>query len=157
MEEIMTAFKEILFPVDLSEMSPRLVPSVKNVVDAFKGNLHLLFAARVMGQYTGFYVSAAAVASFEQGILEGAQRKLKEFREAHFPAEQRIVMAVKSGDPSEEVLAYITENRIDLVVMGTHGRRGFDRLLFGSVAERVVKLSPVPVMTINPMGIQAVS
>ena len=40
--------------------------------------------------------------------------------------------------------------KIDLVIMGTHGRKGMDKIIFGSVAERVVKTSPVPVMVVNP-------
>lgn len=151
----MPAFNQVLFPVDLSEISPLLVPHVKAMVDAFKARLHLLFAARVMGQYTGLYVSAAAVASFEHDIIAGAQRRLKEFREVHFPADQEVILDVKPGDPSEEILAYVAENRIDAVVMGTHGRKGLDRVLFGSVAERVVKMSPVPVMTINPFRLES--
>jgi nucleotide-binding universal stress UspA family protein len=149
----MPTYREVLFPVDLSEISPKLVPYVQGFADAFKARLHLLFAARVMGQYTGLYVPAAAVASFEQTILEGADRKLAEFREAHFPATQRIVLSVRSGDPAEEILSYIADQNIDAVVMGTHGRKGLDRVLFGSVAEQVVKRSPVPVLTVNPYRI----
>jgi nucleotide-binding universal stress UspA family protein len=47
-------------------------------------------------------------------------------------------------------LDYISDEEIDLVIMGTHGRKGLDRVFFGSVADRVVKMSPVPVLTINP-------
>ena len=41
---------------------------------------------------------------------------------------------------------------VDLVIMGTHGRKGLERIIFGSVAERVVKNSPIPVLTVNPYG-----
>ncbi|MFZ7128226.1 MAG: universal stress protein [Desulfobacterales bacterium] len=146
----MPEFKEILFPVDLSDIAPKIVPYVQTFTETFKARLHLLFAARVMGQYTGLYVPTAAVTSFEQSIIEGAHRKLKEFKEENFPTVQRIQLAVRSGDPSEEILAYISEQNIDMVVMGTHGRKGLDRVLFGSVAERVVKLSSAPVFTVNP-------
>jgi nucleotide-binding universal stress UspA family protein len=54
------------------------------------------------------------------------------------------------GDPAEEILKYIAQEKVDLVIMGTHGRKGLDRVLFGSVANEVVKKSPVPVLTINP-------
>ncbi len=54
------------------------------------------------------------------------------------------------GDPAEEILKYIAAQKVDLVIMGTHGRKGLDRILFGSVATQVVQKSPAPVLTINP-------
>ena len=54
------------------------------------------------------------------------------------------------GRPSEELVKLAEEKGADLIVMGTHGRAGFDRLLFGSVANEVVKAAPCPVMTIRP-------
>ena len=60
------------------------------------------------------------------------------------------ISAVVAGDPSEEIINYINEHEVDLVIMGTHGRKGMDKIIFGSVAERVVKLAPVPVMVVNP-------
>ena len=58
-----------------------------------------------------------------------------------------------AGDASEEIVNYIEERHIDLVIMGTHGRKGMDKIVFGSVAERVVKTSPVPVMVVNPFKV----
>ena len=54
------------------------------------------------------------------------------------------------GRPSEELVKLAEEKGADLIVMGTHGRAGFDRLLFGSVAHEVVRAAPCPVMTIRP-------
>ena len=48
------------------------------------------------------------------------------------------------------IINYVTSKGIDLVIMGTHGRKGLDKVIFGSVAERVVKTAPVPVMVVNP-------
>jgi nucleotide-binding universal stress UspA family protein len=60
--------------------------------------------------------------------------------------ERRIL----SGDPTAEILKTIDSEAIDLVVMGTHGYKGLEHAIFGSVARKVVKNSPVPVLTINP-------
>ena len=54
------------------------------------------------------------------------------------------------GYAAEEILEIAAKEDADLIVMGTHGRKGIDRILFGSVAERVVKNSHVPVLTIRP-------
>ena len=57
---------------------------------------------------------------------------------------------VASGNAAPEILNLAAERKIDLIVMGTHGRTGVKRFLLGSVAERVVRESPVPVLTIHP-------
>jgi nucleotide-binding universal stress UspA family protein len=58
--------------------------------------------------------------------------------------------SIVSGDPATEILKMIDSEGIDLVIMGTHGRKGLQHVIFGSVAENVVKKSPVPVMVVNP-------
>jgi nucleotide-binding universal stress UspA family protein len=91
------------------------------------------------------------VRNFEAEIVKGAERKLDEFVNDHFrgvsPKAQVIL-----GDAAEEILKYVRSEGIDLIIMGTHGRKGLEKIVFGSVAERVVQKSPVPVLTINPYG-----
>ena len=59
---------------------------------------------------------------------------------------------VVTGYPAEEILGIAEDEKCDMVVMGTHGRKGIDRILFGSVAEKVVKSSTVPVLTVRPVS-----
>ena len=73
-----------------------------------------------------------------------------EFVDEHFSEFPNTKTVVVAGDASEEIIHYIEDQHIDLVIMGTHGRKGMDKIIFGSVAERVVKISPVPVMVVNP-------
>ena len=75
---------------------------------------------------------------------------MDEFMEDHFREYPRVKTRVAMGDPAEEILGFIEAEGIDLVIMGTHGRKGLERVIFGSVAERVIKTSPVPVLSINP-------
>jgi nucleotide-binding universal stress UspA family protein len=56
---------------------------------------------------------------------------------------------IRWGDPAVAIIAYAVENDIDLIVMGTRGKTGFERYLLGSVAEKVVRVSPVPVVTVH--------
>lgn len=71
--------------------------------------------------------------------------RMVENRADRTPVETEIT----DGSPAREIRTYATENDCDLIVMGTHGRSGVDRLLLGSVAERVVRSSPVPVLTVH--------
>jgi len=146
----MKAFKNILFPIDLSEASEKLVETVQMVAECFGARVHLLFVARILDYFAGIYVPAASITSMEKSIMEGAEKKLYEFQERYFSERESASAAVLPGDAAEEILKYVSEKKIDLIIMGTHGRKGLDKIIFGSVAERVVKASPVPVMVINP-------
>ena len=146
----MPEFKKILFPVDLSKVSAEIIPYVTTMARAFQADLHVLFVARIFKYYDTIYVPPVSIVDFEEKIVGGGKRRLDEFVEEHL--KDCCVSAVKvvPGDPSEEIIRYIDEEGIDLVVMGTHGRKGLDRILFGSVANYVVTTSSVPVMTVNP-------
>jgi nucleotide-binding universal stress UspA family protein len=143
--------KKILFPVDLSEVSPKIAPYVKEVASKFEAEVHLLFVARILQHFVSIYVPHPSVRNFEAEIVKGAERKLEEFVEEHFQGVSPKAKVVL-GDAAEEILNYVKSEGIDLVIMGTHGRKGLERIVFGSVAERVVKKSPVPVLTVNPYG-----
>jgi nucleotide-binding universal stress UspA family protein len=146
----MKEFKRILFPVDLSESSTKIVPYVQAVAEKFEAKIYILFAARVFDYFTSMYVPYPSISSFEKEIIEGAEKRLYEFMDEHFSNFPNTKTVVVAGDASDEILNYIEDQHIDLVIMGTHGRKGMDKIIFGSVAERVVKTSPVPVMVVNP-------
>ncbi|MFH1090361.1 MAG: universal stress protein [Pseudomonadota bacterium] len=145
-------FKKILFPVDLSEVSPKIAPHVKKLKDQLGAELHVLFVARQMKHYGGLYVPHLNIKMFEDELMKGAKKKLREFLNETF-SQVPLVSKVVYGDPAEEIINYAQAEGMDLIVMGTHGRKGLERILFGSVAEHVVKNSPVPVLTVNPYRI----
>jgi len=146
----MKEFKKILFPVDLSESSVKIVPYVQTVGEKFSSQIHLFFAARVFEYFTSIYVPHPSINQFEKEIMEGAEKRLYEFVDENFSDFPGTKTAVVPGDAAEKIIEYIGDQKIDLVIMGTHGRKGMDKIIFGSVAERVVKTSPVPVMVVNP-------
>jgi nucleotide-binding universal stress UspA family protein len=146
----MDTFRKILFPVDLSESSEKLVPIVMTMIRKFDAELHLLFVVRILRYFTDIYVPHPSINLFETEMVEGAQKKMEEFRQGHFADLTAIKANVLLGDPADTIIGYIKDSGIEMVVMGTHGRKGLDRVLFGSVAERVIKTSPVPVLVANP-------
>ena len=146
----MKEFKKILFPLDLSESSEKIVPYVQTMAKRFDSKIYLFFAARVFDYFTSIYVPHPSINQFEKEIIDGAEKRLYEFVDEHFKEFPRTETAVVAGDAAEKIIEYIEDQHIDLVIMGTHGRKGMDKIIFGSVAERVVKMSPVPVMIVNP-------
>ena len=146
----MKEFKKILYPVDLSDASIKIVPYVQTVAKKFDAQIHILFAARVFAHFTSIYVPHPSINKFEKELMEGAEKRLYEFVDEHFNDFPHTKTAVVAGDASEQILHYVESQKIDLIIMGTHGRKGMDKIIFGSVAERVVKSSPVPVLVVNP-------
>ena len=149
----MKTFRKILFPVDFSEVSPKIVPWVITVTKKFEAELHLLFVARSFKYYDNMSVPLLSIQTIEHDIIEGGEKQIEEFAQTYCGDCPTCNTRVALGDPAEEILKFIRSEGIDLVIMGTHGRKGLDRILFGSVANRVIKMSPVPVMSINPYRI----
>ena len=145
----MSSIKKILFPVDLSESSPKFVPMVKEMVEMLDAELHILFVARAFEHYAGLGVAIPYIHDFEAELTKQAEKGLVEFLETYFQG-MKYATAVMAGDPAEKILEYVKNNGIDMIVMGTHGRKGIERIIFGSVAEFVVKYSRVPVLTVKP-------
>jgi nucleotide-binding universal stress UspA family protein len=146
----MKTFKNILFPVDLSPSSEKLVPFVQTMATRFEASLHLVFAARVFEYFQSIYVPHPSINLFEEEIVKGATKRLEEFTAEHFSAYPDTQAVVILGEAAEVIRTYIAENGIDMLIMGTHGRKGLDKVIFGSVAERVIKTCPVPMFIINP-------
>ena len=145
----MQLFKRILAPVDLSEVSSKIAPYVSELAARLDAELHLLFVARVFEYYANIYVIHPAIRNFEAEIVKGAEKKLEEFVDTHFKDRLPKVKIV-SGDPAEEILNYAESEKMDLIIIGTHGRKSIGQVVFGSIAERIVQKSPVPVLTVNP-------
>ncbi len=143
-------FKKVLFPVDLSEVSPKIAPWVLMMARTFQAEVHLLFVVRKLDHFSSIYVPYPSIENFEEELIKGGETKMEEFLDLYFKGYQTYKSNVVLGDPSDEILKYVEVEKIDLIIMGTHGRKGLERIIFGSVAERVIKMSPVPVMSVNP-------
>ena len=145
----MDGFKKILYPVSLIEASPQLVPYVKLMAARFNAEIHLLYVAQKFERYRGVFVQSSVIESFSDELVRGARKRLQEFKEQNFADFPDAKITVMSGDRSKQILAYIESSGIDLVVMGVQ-TDVIDKVMFGSVAEKVIKLSPVPVLVVKP-------
>jgi len=150
----MKAFKKILFPVDFSDVSPEIAPWVRMVAEKFEAEIHLLFVARGLEYLSDVYVTPVSIEAFAGEMIKGGETSMEEFVSAHFDKYPALRTKVELGDASERIIEYINSERIDLVIMGTHGRKGLERVFFGSVADRVIKMSSAPVLSINPYRVK---
>ncbi|MDR0826895.1 MAG: universal stress protein [Desulfovibrio sp.] len=145
----MRDIKMILCALDLSQQSALVAEHAVMLAKAFDAEVLAVYAAPALTQYVGFHVPPSSIENFVGEIVSGAEQSMKEFVSEHFSgikASGRVV----NGYAAEEILNAAGECKADIIVMGTHGRSGIDRILFGSVAEKIVKGSPIPVMTIRP-------
>jgi nucleotide-binding universal stress UspA family protein len=140
----MIPYKRILCPVDFDDNS---VYAVKEA-----GELARLMAAEVCLLHV-VWINPLATEGFMLGELQESQikharAKLEEISKRELTA-VRHENSVELGDPANVILAMEEKSGADLVVMATHGRRGIARLMLGSVAERVVRESTAPVLTVH--------
>jgi len=150
----MAEIKKILFPCDLTENSSKILPYVLSVSEKYNSMIYLLHVVQDLHRWGKVYIPHASMDAFQKEALEGAEKALDRVCEEELESCPNFQRRIVSGDPATEILKTIETEDIDLVVMGTHGRKGLEHTIFGSVAENVVKKSPVPVMTVNPYRVK---
>ena len=137
-------FRKILCPIDFSEPSLAALDIALKMAQQNDAALCLLNVAPVPAGAAGFQ----PVPMDPYPVVEKDSREqLEKLARERMPAAVRSETMVISGDPAERVLETARSIKADLIVMGTHGRRGLSHLVLGSVAERVVRESPIPVLT----------
>jgi nucleotide-binding universal stress UspA family protein len=146
----MITIKRILYPIDFSECSYEVVPYVLSMAEKFEAKVYLLYVARDLRHFAGFHVPHTSISLFTKELVEASERMMDQLCRDHFKEYTNFERKVMIGDAGEEIVGTAEREGIDLIVMGTHGRKGLDRTLFGSVAGYVVKHSSVPVLTVNP-------
>jgi nucleotide-binding universal stress UspA family protein len=143
----MPDIRKILFALELSAISKEIVPWAETMHQKTGADLHVL---HVVPGLTYYYAISPEDAPDEAALLRAAERKLDQFCQEHLGQDIQPRLKVTVGNPADEIIDYITSENISLVIIGTHGRRGLNRALFGSVADRVLRFCPVPVMVVNP-------
>lgn len=145
----MADIKKVLCAVDFSDYSPMVADYANMVAGCAGAQVLVLYVAPSLSQYVGFHVPPSSIESFVGEIVTGAEDTMNEFIRENFK-DINVTGKVVTGYPAEEILTVAEDEGCDMIVMGTHGRKGIDRILFGSVAEKVVKSSTSPVLTVRP-------
>ena len=148
-------YDDILIPTDGSSPADEAVSEGLELAAQTDATVHALYVVEPIP--LGRFAAGGRSASGEWGDVIDEQRAEGEeataaVAEAAVERDLEVETAVRHGKPAAEILEYADEEGVDAIVMGTHGRTGADRLVIGSVAEQVVRRSPVPVTTIRTGG-----
>ena len=149
----MATIKRILCPIDFSEGSSAALEHALFFVERFGAELELLHAWQIPYSVRPdlmLWMEAGVSQSIFEATRDQAATAMQQ-QVAQIPAALRARTEGRTvhGDPVTAILDALGGKTYDMVVMGTHGRTGFSHLLMGSVAERVVRRSPVPVLTVR--------
>lgn len=147
----MLTLKNILVPTDFGEAADAALAYGRALADRFGATIHVLHVAdNVYLTSFGAETYAAIMPELQRDLEEAARKQLDELlidSDKSGPPTKPIILT--SSAPAFAIVDYAQKNDIDLIVMGTHGRGALAHLVMGSVAERVVRLAPCPVLTVR--------
>lgn len=133
----MKAVRKILVPTDLSDHSLVAIEYAKNVARLFHASVHILHVVEDLDSF---------VADKCKEVTMFLALRLSDMSNCY--------TLVRRGEPEREIIRVASEGKFDLIIMATHGKTGFAHVLLGTVAERVVERSPIPVLTVNPFTME---
>ena len=144
----MIQLNRILAPTDFSENSDKSLRYACELADRFEAELHLL---SVLDDTTPMFVDPEImpIDSLVQQQRVAISEKLDQQPGSPWDENLNVVREMRQGSPFLEIIRYAKEKKVDLIVLGTHGRSGLAHVLLGSVAERVVRKAPCPVLTVR--------
>jgi nucleotide-binding universal stress UspA family protein len=146
----MLEIKLILCPIDFSEFSIRAYSYALSMAEHYRAKVvaqHIVELAH--HPYAQFAGSVGDFDSFSRAMLEGGKDQLREIVKKHAHSEIQQELEVRQGLAPDCILSLAHERKADLIVMGTHGRRGFDRLMLGTTTDRVMRRASCPVMAVS--------
>lgn len=140
----------ILVPTDFSPTSDAALDFAKTIARTFGASLHLVHVFEDPAVAGGFPEAYAPLPpDMRAALVEDANTQLAKRLSDEERERYRATTTIVSGVGATAIVEYAQEHDVDLIVMGTHGRTGMAHLLIGSVAERVVRLAPCPVLTVR--------
>ncbi|UCD80675.1 MAG: universal stress protein [Desulfobacterales bacterium] len=140
--------KKVLWPTDFSSSAEKALPYVTDLTQKYGAEIHVLYVIEDIAHHEAWYgeFDKTHIDKLMQWADKSAKKRLDQICEKYLNSCPLYVKHIAVGDPAQEILKLINKEKVDLVVMASRGAKGNFR--FGSVAEKVLKNSPVPVTTI---------
>lgn len=146
----MINLNRILLPTDFSEYSKPACNFACAFAEQFGAELHLLHVLQdLVAMVPEPGLAFPPPGDYMQELQESAEKGLTQLLDPAWEDGKTIVRSTRQGSPFLEIIRYAKETDVDLIVMGTHGRSGLAHVLLGSVAEKVVRKAPCPVLTVR--------
>lgn len=146
----MAEFKKILYATDFSDLSAWALQYAVYLAEKCSAELHCIHVVDDSYQYwLTFDVATVPAGPPVEELTAAAEKQLEKFLADKVPAELAVTRKLLHGKPFVEIIRYARESEMDLIILGTHGWGALRQALMGSVADRVVRKSPCPVMTVR--------
>jgi len=141
--------EKILFPTDFSEGSFHALPYAVDLSKHYNAKLYILHIIYDVFRATNSHIPHVSADELHKEMSDWAENEMEECCLEDIRGLKDSEKAVLKGIPNEEIVKFATEKKVDMIVMGTYGKVGLERLIFGSTAEKVVRRAPCPVMTVR--------
>lgn len=140
---------KIVAAVDFSEISDRIMKLALLMAEQYQAELNIIFVAETIPTaLAGFAMTDVPITQIEEDMYEHSKKRLEKFVEKYRAGYSiPLKCQVLEGQAAKGIIEWSEKNDVDLIIMGTHGYKGLEKMLMGSVAERVLKLAPCPVLT----------
>jgi len=147
--------KTILFPTDFSHGARAAMDYALSLAQDYQAKLVLLYVIQDISIAEWYIPSSISAADLVEDMQKSAEREMDKWGAEAEKKVSGVERMVRRGVPFVEIVGTAKERKADLIVIGTHGRTGIDHMLFGSTAEKVVRKSPCPVLTVRTMGTES--
>ncbi len=146
----MLPLKKILYPTDFSKPSYDALKVAYEYAKQFSAKLYIINVVPVVPAITAFTPSSRSfnVPLYQENLESSIKDKLLKVVEENVPKEIQTRVIVASGNAGDEIVRFANEEKVDLIVIASHGETGGRHYIFGCVAEKVVRHAKCPVLTI---------
>ncbi len=145
----MLKIERILCPIDFSAFSSKAYDYAESMARHYGAKLFLEHVIRPFAEPYAYWMYPGGVKYISSNLCASAEKELQEFLKTHAHNGTQTERVVREGVATESILSFAEEQRMDLIVMGTHGRQGFDHLTMGSVTEKVLRKARCPVLAVR--------
>ncbi len=142
--------ERILFPTDFSEGAANALRYAVDLAKRYNANLHILHVLYDFTKATGSHIPHISADEMYKEMNKWAQDEIDRCCLEETGELGSVKKSVIEGVPYEEIIKFAEKDKSDMIVIGTYGRSGLERFIFGSTAERVVRRAPCAVLTVRP-------
>ncbi len=144
----MANIEKIMCALDFEELSSKVADYAKTLSEGLNAKLFVVYVKPSLEKYEQYSMSQKFREEYTQSVDQMAKEKMNSFVQKYFQ-DSEIEIRILQGDIAKEIISFMDKESIDLAVIGSHGKKKVQEWVFGSVAEKMVKYSKVPILTIK--------